>query len=393
MNRTLPGTHGLTPFGVLYVATFLVSFHLFLVVFLNSSFLSTFPAINEKTVGYIYILGSAIGLLSLFVVDRFLRKIGNYALLFFLTIFHIFVFFCFAFIKQIEVILPLFIAYLVTYPLILYCLDIFIESYIKNENATGSIRGTLLSITNTALILGPLTAGFILTNGDFWKVYVIAALFLLPFMFLMRRFRHFKDPRYHSLQIRKTFTCIVNHKDISNILMAQFIMRFFFAWVVIYMPIYLIKEIGFTFTEFGIMTFIYLIPFALLEYPAGRLADSRLGEKEILSLGFFIAAVFTGFVSFIQADNFIFWAAVLFMIRVGVSLVEIMTESYFFKHVDGSDNNTISFFRMTRPLAYIIGPLIANLALLIFDFKFIWLVLSFVLFSGLYFSFQLRDTK
>lgn len=393
MNKTLPNAHGLTPFGVLYVATFLVSFHLFLVVYINSSFLSTFENIDEKIVGYLYMFGSALGVLSLFTIDKFLRNFGNYTFLFSLTIFHIFAFFGFAFLKNITVILPLFIAYLVTYPLILYSLDIFIESYTENENATGSIRGTLLTVTNTALILGPLTAGFILTNGAFWKVYVIAALFLLPFLFLMRRFRYFKDPKYHPLKIKKTLTCVVGHKDISNILMAQFIMRFFFAWAVIYMPIYLIKEIGFTFAEFGIMTFIYLIPFALLEYPAGRLADSRFGEKEILSLGFFIAAVFTAFISFIQTDNFLLWVAVLFMIRVGLSLIEIMTESYFFKHVDGSDNNTISFFRMTRPFAYIVGPLIANMALLIFDFRFIWLILSFVLLFGLYFSSRLHDTK
>ena len=37
-----------------------------------------------------------------------------------------------------------------------------------------------------------------------------------------------------------------------------------------------------------------------------------------------------------------------------------MTESYFFKHVDGNDADTISLFRMIRPLGYVIGPILAT---------------------------------
>ena len=176
-------------------------------------------------------------------------------------------------------------------------------------------------------------------------------------------------------------------------MMAQFVMRIFFSWMVIYMPIYLISRIGFSWAEFGIMTFIVLIPFALFELPAGKIADRYLGEQELLSLGFFIAALFTVFLSFIETNNFVFWAAVLFTIRIGVSLVEIMTESYFFKHVSSNDNNTISFFRMMRPAAYIAGPIIATIALTFLDFKFIWIILGFILLYGLRFSFAIQDTR
>ena len=176
-------------------------------------------------------------------------------------------------------------------------------------------------------------------------------------------------------------------------MMANFIMRIFFSWMVIYMPIYLVSHIGFSWAEFGIMTFIVLIPFALFELPAGKIADRYLGEKELLALGFFIAAVFTGFLSLIETNNFVFWATVLFTIRIGVSLIEIMTESYFFKHVSGEDNNTISFFRMMRPAAYIVGPIIATISLSVLDFKYIWLVLGFILLYGLRYAFAIQDTR
>ena len=175
--------------------------------------------------------------------------------------------------------------------------------------------------------------------------------------------------------------------------MAQFILRFFFAWMVIYMPIYLHVHIGFSWSEIGIMFAIMLLPFALLELPAGKIADRWLGEKEILSAGFLIAALFTILVSFITSNNFFIWTATLFMMRVGASLIEIMTESYFFKHVQGDDNNIISFFRITRPAAYIIGPIVASIALIFLDLRFIFIILGLILFSGLYYSFRIEDTK
>lgn len=377
--------------GNLYVANFLLSFHLFFVVYINSSFLNQFTP--ERFIGAIYIIASLLGILSLFAIAYLLTRFGNYRLMVFFTALQIAFFLSFAFLKNTSFIIPLFILYLVNYPLILYTLDIFLESSTATENTTGSIRGTYLTITNTALILAPLVAGLMIADSDFWKVYLAASLFLIPFLFLMRDFKDFEDPPYHKLKLWSILSCIFHNKNIYNIMMAQFVMRIFFSWMVIYMPIYLIRHIGFSWAEFGIMTFIVLIPFALFELPAGKIADRYLGEKELLSLGFFIAALFTVFLSFIETNNFVFWATVLFTIRIGVSLVEIMTESYFFKHVSSNDNNTISFFRMMRPAAYIAGPIIATIALTFLDFKFIWIILGFILLYGLRFSFAIQDTR
>jgi MFS family permease len=135
-----------------------------------------------------------------------------------------------------------------------------------------------------------------------------------------------------------------------------------------------------------------LLPFILIEIPAGKIADRWIGEKELLLAGFIIMALSTMVIPFIGTASFILWTTILFVTRIGASLVEIMTESYFFKHVKGDDANIISFFRMTRPLAYIAGPIAAIIALQFFPFQYIFLVLGIIMFLGLKYSLALKDT-
>src|SRR3989338_7120911 len=189
-------------------------------------------------------------------------------------------------------------------------------------------------------------------------------------------FRGFKDPSYESIPLYRTILKVLRNRDIFGIFSANFILRFFYSWMIIYTPLYLHNHLGFSWSEIGPMFTIMLVPFVLLEIPAGRLADSRYGEKEIMSLGFIIAAVSTAALSFIAVKSFWLWASLLFLTRVGASLIEITTESYFFKHICSSNSNTLSFFRMTAPLALIFGPLSATAFLFFFDFKNLFLVLG-----------------
>ena len=83
----------------------------------------------------------------------------------------------------------------------------------------------------------------------------------------------------------------------------------------------------------------------------------------------------------------------LFLTRVGASLVETTTESFFFKHTRGTDAHIISFFRITRPLSYVIGALLGSLVLLYLPFHMIFIVLALLMIPGFYFVLALNDTK
>jgi len=378
-------------FGLLYISSFVLSFHHFFVVYMNSSYISTI--VGERYVGLVYIVGSILGIISLLFVSKILRRFGNYNTLVTVTIGEFLIFVSLAFFKSPYIIIPMFLLNGVALALILFNFDVFLEEYTKVESETGEIRGAFLTVANVALILAPLLSGLILTDGNYWKIYLISSMFLIPFLVLIRGFKNFKDPEYHDMQIKSTLLCISGRKNLFNIFMAQFLMRLFFSWMVIYMPIYLHTYIGFTWTEIGLMTALMLIPYVLIEYPAGKIADDYLGEKELLIAGFIITGISTYLLSFVLSGSFLVWTVMLLLTRAGASLIEIMTESYFFKHVDGSDNNTISFFRITRPFAYIIGPLLGTIALLFLDMQYIWIVLGAIVLLGLINASQIEDTR
>lgn len=391
MEHNIQKLSGEHTFGVLFLANFIISFHLFFVIYMNSSFIGTF--VEKEFIGLIYIIGSILSIISLLFVSRLLSKFGNYKILFVATIIEFFLFLGMAYFKNPIFVIPIFIVFGFITPIILFNFDIFLESYTKKETVTGKIRGMFLTITNIALIIAPLIAGLILIDENYPKIYLISGMFLIPFIFLITKLKDFKDPEYHSPKILQTIKRIRENKDLYNIFAIQFSLRLFFSWMVIYMPIYLHEYIGFSWTQIGIMTAIMLLPFVLIEYPAGKIADKWLGEKELLIVGFIIALVFTSYISFLQVSNFIIWTSLLFTIRIGASLIEIMSEVYFFRHVDGDDNGIIGFFRITRPVAYAVGPAIASIALLLIDFRFIFTILGIILLGGLYFSVKLQDTK
>ena len=81
----------------------------------------------------------------------------------------------------------------------------YFESSQKKESDTGSKRAILLTIINLALILSILLVGFILKDDEFWKVYLMSAVILIPFLLIILiKFRKLKDPIYESQKILTT---------------------------------------------------------------------------------------------------------------------------------------------------------------------------------------------
>jgi len=175
--------------------------------------------------------------------------------------------------------------------------------------------------------------------------------------------------------------------------MVKFFLSFFYAWMTIYTPIYLYRSMGFDWKIIGVIFTIMLTPFVLFELPLGKLADKKLGEKEILNCGIIIISISTMVLSFLTSHAFWIWGLVLFATRVGASAVEIASESYFFKHINAQDSEIISIFRIISPLAYSVAPLMASLALIIIDIRFLFLTLGIFMLLGLKYSLTLKDTR
>lgn len=380
-------------FGALYLINFVFSFHFFFTIYFNSTFLEE-RGIQAELVGAVYILGSILSIVALFFLPKLLNKIGNYLSILLFALIEGAVFVGFYAITNTMATVGFFLIYSIMYPLIIVSLDVFLESQTKMESRTGAIRGIFLTTTNSALIIAPFAAGLILKTYPLETIYIVSAALVIPFIMLVSIFlRDFKDPKYEKLRIFSNYHELREREDLRNILILHLFLRFFFTFMVIYTPIYLHTQIGFTLTEIGMLSAIMLLPFALFEYPLGKIADEFFGEKEILFLGFILMIISTISLSFITSADFILWATILFLTRVGASAVEIMTESYFFKHVDGDDTDNISIFRIMRPLGYIIGPMVGMAFLFFFDFQYIFLTLGLLLLPSLLLTPKLRDSK
>jgi MFS family permease len=382
-------------FGVLYVAVTLLSLHWALVLYINSSFLEQY--VPNTTLGTLYTIGSALTILSFLFISRVLRRAGNYRLTLLLTALEFTSLIGMSLSESLRSAVPFFLLHQTVMPLILFNLDVFMEEFIgKHEQTTGGKRGLFLAIMSFAGAIAPLAAGYLLGDNEpnYALAYLTSALILLPFIaIMMYYFRSFSDPEYRVIKILPTIRSFWIRPDIKNVFLCHFLLQFFFAWTVIYMPLYLISEIGLSWEETGLIIFTAIMAYVFLEYPIGLIADRYIGEKEMMAAGFAIMAVSSSWLAFITSTEVLPWMIAMFMTRVGASLVETTTESYFFKHTDGSDTNIISFFRITRPLSYVIGALVGSFALLYLPFNLIFVVLGLALVPGLFFTMLLRDTK
>jgi MFS family permease len=376
----------------LYITGFLFALRSAIPTYINSTFLS--GIVSEKNIGFVYVVGSIFTIILFLLLPKILRKTGNYKLAIWLTVINIIGLLGLSFISNPLLLLLSFIVSLISTTLIGFCLDIFVERN-TDDRTTGKTRSFFLTSINLAWLFAPSIAGFLVGVADYSKMYLFSTIIMLPVMLLfIVNLRKFDDAEYKLFSISETFKQLKNSKDLFSITKISFLINFFYSWMIIYIPVYLNKYIGFDWKEIGLMFSIMLLPFVLIEIPLGKLADTKFGEKEILSIGFLIIAVATGIISFIDEKNFILWALILLMTRIGASMAEIMSETYFFKKIDSCDANIISSYRMMSPLAYIIGPIFASILLYYsLDIKYLFVILSLVILYGLKYTLRIRDTK
>jgi hypothetical protein len=225
-------------------------------------------------------------------------------------------------------------------------------------------------------------------------MYLTAAIFVLPaILLLVYSFRDFEDPDYTYTSLWQSLQTAWEDVNVRWTLLCMFVLRLFFAWMVVYTPIYLHQHIGLPFDEIGVIFSIMLLPYVLMGRGLGEVADQWLGEKEILISGFVVTAVFTAALSFIETQDIIVWGLLLFGTRVGATMVQVMSAGYFFKHIDADAINELSLARMIKPVAYVIAPALATamLAVTPFSYLFIWIA-GFSLLGALA-ALPLVDTK
>ena len=376
---------------IIYLIGFLLSIPIALTSYINSSILEIY--VNRNYIGIIYAIASVITIIGMLVMPKILTRLGNrravlaFSFLFFLSLILL------ALGGKNFIVLPAFILYFVTSNLIFASLDIFIEDFSK-DSSVGGIRGAYLTIINFAWVISQLISGSIIAKSSFQGIYLLSALFMVLVCIIFSLFlRDFKDPKYEKVSISKTIFIFWQRKNLFKIYILNFALKFFYAWMVIYTPIYLHEYIGFNWSEIGMIFSVMLLPFIILEFPLGRLSD-RMGEKKMLIAGFLIISVSTLFIPLFSVKTIWLWMTILFITRVGAATIEIMSENYFFKSIKEEDAELLGFFRNTNPLSYIIAPLLAiPVLILVPSFSYLFFVLGAIMLAGFMLSLRLKDVR
>jgi len=381
----------------IYILSLLFVVQSSLVAYVGSSYLENFT--NEKYIGLIFAFGYLGSILLNLSATKILKKIGNSKFLLSISVLMTFL----LFITGLGVpylTIPAFILYLMTFPQVYLSIDIFLETLIgEDEYLTGGKRGITLTVMATATFLTTALMGFIAgPEGDLAKVFLYAAGFgLFLIMYVIVFFRHFLDPVYKVLIPREFFKLTIS-KDVKIVLYINFLLQLFYSWAVIYIPKYLATEIGLPWDEISKILAAGLFAFVILEYPVGRIADLYLGEKEFMATGITILALSTAAITFFDTTSISSWMILLFTTRIGASLVEATTESYFFKKVSNTDMELISLFRLNLPVAYLFGSILGSIVLVTFSFNnipenFMFIILGVILTTGIFATSRLADTK
>jgi MFS family permease len=377
----------------IFLANIFLSFSYATVLYVNSTFLGQY--FDPLVVSAIF-LASAVGnILFFLLIPRLVEWFYMRTLLLLFLIVSVASLVGVVVFANPYIIASLFILYASIQFMSYYCLDIFLEDH-STDQKTGGIRGLYLTLGSAAIASAPLLLTIFDSGEELRPIYIAATSLLVPPIFLVLLFfkNHASVPAHLLDKASRSLPFGIWWRDdsIRRATLARLVLEFFYTFMVIYTPLYLHGVLGFDWAELGIIFTVMLLPFVLFEWPMGELADRLWGEKEIMSLGFFITGVALLIMPFL-GKLFLAWMVVLFVSRVGASFVEVATESHFFKHVDSRDIALISIFRLARPAGVITGTVAGAISIQLFSFEKIFFVLAVVVFLGLKESVFLKDSK
>jgi MFS family permease len=257
----------------------------------------------------------------------------------------------------------------------------------------GKTRGTYLTALNLGYVIAPTITGFVLARMGFSALYIIAAVILIPLFILIISSQSYSHVHISKTNIWKDLSRLFKNRDVKNIVIANFLLQFFYAWMVIYTPVYLHETLLVPWDTIGHLFSVMLLAFILTQIPLGRLADRWIGEKYLLIAGFITIAIATSLLFFLPHFTLPLLAMVLFFTRIGASCIEVMTESYFFKKVPKTEAGTMSIFRNTYPVAYIIAPIIGSAIIMLAPHRYLFLVLGIIMLLGIFVILPIRNTQ
>ncbi|NNM83682.1 MFS transporter [Candidatus Parcubacteria bacterium] len=380
--------------NILAVGNFFLAVSETLVSYTLLSYLSSF--VSETNIGLAIALGGSVAIIAFFSLPRLVARYGAQELALSLTFVNMVLLFAAAAAPHTIVSAVFVILSLSLQPLIFYELDLLLEATVSNENFTGRVRTFFLTGGNVGVLVAPLLIGTILAHVEnYTYILFAAAAALVPFVILFAAQRLPEGAILGHSHLRDTFQHIARDRDLMAVTIGHLVLYLFYIWAPLYIPIYLHSVLGIPWSTLGWMFAIMLMPYLLIEYPAGWVADRFLGDKELMMAGFLIAGSALAVVGFLAPSSALLTIlAVLIATRVGAAFIESMTEGHFFRRVSEKDIVSVSVFRGVWPLANAIAPLVGSLILFLDGYQMLFLLTGgFVLIAGTLSTSLIKDFR
>jgi hypothetical protein len=372
------------------LVSFLMGFSQGAIIYIISSFfkLST----GSENIGIFYSVGYIVAFFILLNLYKAVKVLGKSAVFYFSILFKIFaIVFLMAFGPSWAAVFFL-ILYLIFGALEWATMDVILESF-SVDQMSGRIRGKHLMILSGGVLLGPLATKYLLNGNDYTNLFLflIIANCLILFISIIG-IGNVNHNFNGKINVKKVIEKVLRRKDIFRIYWISFTLESFYALMVVYTPIYLV-DIGFSWNDITTILFLMLLPFLLIQYPVGCLADKNLGEKKMIKASLLIMAFSSLLLYFINSKSLLLWAVILFVTRIGAAAVEVLRDSYFYKRIDGRDVDLINCFRTAMPLAFIVSTGISAIILYLFPLKTFFILVFLVVIVALYPAQKLKDGK
>lgn len=382
------------PRVILCIANFFYSVLVALTIYILLPYLTLF--VSATYAGLVVAVGGLVAVILFPFVPRLVARYGAQQLALVFALLEMIALFAVAAAPGAVASIFLIILMVALQPFISYQLDLLLESTDVAEGMMGRVRAMFLTAWNTGIFIAPLLISALLSNSEaYGRVFIAAGAALVPFIVLFAaRDLPKASPSAHVPMV-DSLACILKDSDLAAVTFGHLVLWLFYVWAPLYVPIYLHNVLGISWESLGWIFSVMLIPYVLIEYPAGLIADRYVGDKEMMLVGFLVAGASLASISLITATTpLILILFILLMSRTGAALIEGMTEGHFFRRVAAGDVNSMSIFRGVWPLAYVIGPIIGSAVLFFGSYPMLFLLTGgFIAIAGATATLRIKDFR
>lgn len=360
--------------------------------YIQSNFLGQF--INIQAIGSVFVFINLISIVTIILFPKAIKRLSNYTLAKAMVIIYGLSLFGLALSSSALSAIIAITMLMVSANLLWINMDILVESFSHNKS-TGRTRTLYFTFINIGWILSPLASAYLVSIGNYSLSFFVSALIVIPCFFVLNRQEKILQQKtvYEDKGLPTTIKRMWQDKNRRSIFFVALLLQIFYSSAVIYIPFHLLNNLGMSWSVLGPIFSLMLLPFILIQIPAGIIADKYLGEKEMLITGFLVLSFSLFMFYYIQTPTAWLWAAILFLSRIGAALIEAMRESYFFKIVDVEHLQDINLFRVTGPLGWVFASGLTVIIMNFYPLHYLFMFLAIAMLSGVVFSAVLKDSK